>query len=123
MTSRDTYDIKCWEQEEEDAMQAYEDYSARSAEEFLLLEEERKIKVEEERLKSHNIQPSLVANLLAQSEPSLFPDDQGKAIGATVVSGWTPVAMALMHETIKWHARQQVEFFEQLQKEMEDERS
>lgn len=64
-----------------------------------------------------NIQPRLVAELLAKSEPCLFVNASQPAVQPTVVSGWSHVAIAIMHEAIRWHARLQVEFFAELNQE------
>lgn len=106
MTSRDTHDIAEYEHERtrmeiaDDAHRAYEETG-----------EPPKI------LKSFNIQPRMVAELLARSEPSLFTNDAVKATEVVTIPGWTPVAVALMHEAIRWHAELQVSFFKELYEE------
>jgi hypothetical protein len=64
-----------------------------------------------------NVQPRLVAELLAKSDPCLFGNASEPAVRPAVVSGWTHVAMAIMHDAIRWHARLQVEFFAELNQE------
>jgi len=104
------------EREREEAADLFQDEMDRRAEEHVLLHEARKT------IRSTNIQPDLVARLLAASEPCLFRNQSQPVVTPYQISSRLLVSYALCCDFAKQHAREQVEFFEQLNRETENER-
>ena len=107
MTSRDTHDITEYERERtrmeiaDEAHRAYE----RTGEPTKIL-------------KSTNVQPGMVARLMAQSEPCLFSNKSPVAVVPYQLPPMLVVAYALMYDAVRWHAQLQVSFDRSIREEL-----
>lgn len=99
MTSRDTHDIEEYAREKS-RMQAVDE----AHREYELTGNPPKI------LRSINVQPRMVAELLAQSEPCLFANRSPVAVKPYELPPLMAVAYALMYDVARWHASLQVSF-------------
>lgn len=107
MTSRDTHDIAEYERERtrmEIADEAHRAYEGTG--------EPSKI------LKSTNVQPGMVAKLMAQSEPCLFSNKSPVAVVPYQLPPILVVAYALMYDAVRWHAQLQVSFDRSMHEEL-----
>lgn len=69
-------------------------------------------------LKSINVQPRMVAELMAQSEPCLFANKSPVAVVPYEANPILTVAYALMYDVARWHASLQVSFDRSLNDEL-----
>jgi len=99
------------EREREEAADLFQDEMDRRAEEHTLLHEARKT------IRSTNIQPDLVARLLATSEPCLFANRSPVAVKPYELPPIMVVAYALMYDVARWHASLQVSFDRSLEQD------
>lgn len=100
MTSRDTHDILEYEEEKKGRMQIADE----AHREYEKTGNPPKI------LKSTNVQPRMVAELLAQSEPCLFSNSSPVAVVPYELPPIMAVAYAVMWDAVRWHAELQVSF-------------
>lgn len=68
--------------------------------------------------KSINVQPRMVAELLARSEPCLFANASPVAVVPYEMNPMLTVAYALMYDAVRWHADLQVSFDRSLNDEL-----
>jgi hypothetical protein len=94
MTTRDTYDIEQYEKE-------------------------LQLKQHNEKTRSTNIQPALLIKLMQDSEPCLFVNKSDPVVNPTEkpINVQLLLSYRRMIEIAIWHAKEQVKFYQELQKE------
>jgi len=106
VTSRDTHDIEEYEREKSRMLVADEAHR-----EYERTGNPPKI------LRSINVQPRMVAELLAQSEPCLFANRSPVVVKPYELPPIMAVAYALMYDVARWHASLQVSFDRSLEQD------